>query len=186
MAVSSSAATLREGLPTVHIANRLAGKTPFYYGWVILFAAGTSQFVRNAVASLTLAVFIYPISQDLGWSRTLIAGAASAGGLASTATSPVVGWLLDRYGARVVLTSSILVLGFSTMSLGWATAPIAFYLAYGTGRVIFSSPIQIGADFSLRFFLRESRHLDRRGPSPPSHIRREERGHPCAPDQDDA
>ncbi len=54
---------------------RVAHNLPFYYGWVILFAAGSSMFARNAAGSLTLAVFIYPISQELGWSRTLIAGA---------------------------------------------------------------------------------------------------------------
>jgi len=34
------------------LINRLAHKTPFYYGWLILFAAGDAMFVRNAAASL--------------------------------------------------------------------------------------------------------------------------------------
>ena len=139
----------------MQVGKRLAGRTPFYYGWVILFAAGSSQFARNAAASLTLAVFMYPIAQELGWSRTLIAGAAGAGGLAASGASPIVGWLSDRYGVRLVLSASILILGISTLSLAWATVPIAFYLAYGTGRVIFSSPIQIGASVVVsRWFVR--------------------------------
>ena len=134
-----------------HLLNRL----PFFYGWNILFAAGSSMVVRNAAASLTLAVFIFPMSEDLGWSRTLIAGAASVGGLAATVASPVVGWALDRYGARVILTGSVLVMGLSTISLAWATVPIAFYLAYGTGRVIFSSPMNIGSSVVVsRWFVR--------------------------------
>jgi MFS family permease len=111
--------------------------------------------VRNAAASLTIAVFIFPLAEDLGWSRTLIAGAASLGGVLATLASPVVGWLVDKYGARLVLASSIFILGLSTMSLAWATAPVAFYLAYATGRVIFSSPIQIGASVVVsRWFIR--------------------------------
>lgn len=111
--------------------------------------------MRNAAASLTLAVFIYPMSEDLGWSRTLIAGAASVGGLAASGVSPVVGWIVDRYGARIVLALSILVLGISTISLAWATVPIAFYIAYGTGRVIFSSTIQIASSVVVsRWFIR--------------------------------
>ncbi len=139
----------------MNLAPRLAHRTPFYYGWVVLYSAGSSQFVRNAAASLTLAVFMFPLAEDLGWSRTLIAGAASLGGLISSFASPVVGWLIDRYGARVVLAVSILILGVSTVSLAWATIPIAFYLAYGTGRVIFSSPVQIGASVVVsRWFVR--------------------------------
>ena len=123
---------------------QLINKLPFFYGWTILFAAGSSMVVRNAAASLTLAVFIFPMSDDLGWSRTLIAGAASLGGLVATFASPVVGWALDRYGARVIITVSVLVMGLSTVSLAWATVPIAFYLAYGAGRVLFSSSLNIG------------------------------------------
>ena len=118
-------------------------------------SASSTQIVRNAAASLTIAVFMFPLSEDLGWSRTLIAGAASFGGLAASGASPIVGWLIDRYGARIVLAVSVFILGLSTISLAWATVPIAFYLAYGIGRVIFSSPVQIGASVvATRWFVR--------------------------------
>jgi len=134
---------------------KLVNRLPFFYGWTVLFAAGSSMVVRNSAASLTLAVFIFPMSEDLGWSRTLIAGAASLGGLVATVASPVVGWALDRYGARVILTGSVLILGLSTVSLAWATVPVAFYLAYGLGRVIFSSPLNIGPSVVVsRWFVR--------------------------------
>jgi len=137
------------------LINRLAHKMPFYYGWVILFAAGDAMFVRNAAASLTLAVFIFPISDDLGWSRTLIAGAASLGGLVAAVTSPVVGWASDKYGVRLILAISVLAMGISTFSLAWATVPIAFYLAFGMGRVLFSSSFQIGPSVVVsRWFVR--------------------------------
>ncbi len=122
------------------------------------------MFVRNAAASLTIAVFVYPLSEELGWSRTLISGAAAAGGLAATFMSPIVGRLIDRYGARAVLTASILVLCIATMILArsditltvmGATIPWVFYIGYATGRVIFSSPVQIGASVVVsRWFIR--------------------------------
>ena len=149
----------------MNLAPRLARRVPFFYGWAILFSAGASIFVRNAAASLTIAVFVYPLSDELGWSRTVIAGASSLGGLAATFTSPIIGWLVDRFGARIVLTASVFILGISTVSLAWATStisifgaaiPWAFYLAYGTGRVIFSSPIQIGASVVVsRWFIKK-------------------------------
>ena len=144
--------------------QRLANRTPFYYGWVVLAAAGSAIFVRNAAASLTIAVFVYPLSEELGWSRTLISGAAATGGLAATFMSPLVGTLIDRYGARTVLTASIVILCITTVSLAWsditltvmgATIPWVFYIGYATGRVIFSSPVQIGASVVVsRWFIR--------------------------------
>ena len=144
--------------------QKLAARLPFYYGWIVLGAAGSAMFVRNAAASLTIAVFVYPLSEELGWSRTLISGAAALGGLAATFLSPVVGRLIDRYGARAVLTASVVILGASTLALSQATSaisafgatiPWAFYIAYATGRVIFSSPVQIGASVVVsRWFVR--------------------------------
>ena len=122
--------------------QRLAARSPFFYGWYVLAAAGTANFARNAAASLTISVFIYPLSEELGWSRTLIAGAAAAGGLAATFTSPIIGRMIDRYGARAVLTASIVILCISTFALAWsdvsltvmgATIPWVFYIAYGNG-----------------------------------------------------
>ena len=163
----------------MNIAHRLARRTPFFYGWVVLGSASTAQIVRNAAASLTIAVFMFPLAEDLGWSRTIIAGAASFGGLVAVFASPVCGWLIDKYGARLVLASSVFILGLSTIALAWSdliiistpaidvplpwatvsiaaiALPVVFYLAYGLGRVIFSSPVQIGASVVVsRWFIR--------------------------------
>lgn len=137
------------------IATLISKKTPFFYGWVILGSAGSTQIVRNAAASLTLAIFMYPMAEDLGWSRTVIAGAASVGGLAATLFSPFMGWAVDKFGSRAILTSSVLILGISSIISGWATIPLVFYISYGTGRVILSSSIQISSSVVVsRWFIK--------------------------------
>ena len=140
----------------LNLAESISRKTPFYYGWIILGAAGSTQVARNAAAALMLAIFMYPMAQDLGWNRSTIAAAASIGGIASSFVSPIAGWLIDKYGTRAVLTSSIIILGVSTFFSGWVTTPIAFYLTYGIARTIFNSPIHIGASVVVsRWFIRK-------------------------------
>ena len=137
-------------------AARLQRLLPFYYGWVVVGAAGAAVFARMAPAITTLTVFIYPMSQELGWSRTLIAGAVTAGALASMALSPVVGWAVDRFGARPVLVAGVLVIGASMTSLAWATMPVTFYLAYAAGRVVFHTAAPLGAGtVTARWFVRQ-------------------------------
>jgi sugar phosphate permease len=131
-------------LNSSNIRYQFVRRTPFFYGWAILFSAGTAVFVRNAAASLTLAVFMFPMSEDLGWSRTLLAGSASAGGIAAMFAAPVSGYLVDRYGPRAVLLGAAVLLGFTTMAIGWWITPISFYILFGIGRVIFAAPVQIG------------------------------------------
>ena len=127
------------------LAARLQRILPFYYGWVVVGASGTAVFARMAPAITTLTVFIYPMSQELGWSRTLIAGAVSAGALSSIVLSPAIGWAIDRFGSRPVLVSGVLTVGVSMISLGWATIPATFYLAYAAARVVFHTAAPIGA-----------------------------------------
>ena len=137
------------------LAARIQRLLPFYYGWVVVGASGTAVFARMAPAITTLTVFIYPMSQELGWSRTLIAGAVSAGALASMALSPAVGWAIDRYGARPVLVAGVLTVGAAMTSLAWATIPATFYLAYAAGRVVFHTAAPNGAGtVTSRWFIR--------------------------------
>ena len=137
------------------LAARLQRVLPFYYGWVVAGASGTAVFARMAPAITTLTVFIYPMSQELGWSRTLIAGAVSAGALASMALSPAVGWAIDRFGARPVLVAGVLTVGASMTSLAWATIPATFYVAYAAARVVFHTAAPIGAGtVTSRWFVR--------------------------------
>lgn len=135
----------------------LAQRLPFYYGWVILGTAGSSMFVRNAAGSLTFAVFVPLIAADTGWNRALIGGAAALGGLLATGASPPTGWAIDRYGARPVLVGSLLIIGLSTIALAWLSLHIAlFYAAMAVGRIMFSSPLNVGAATLVgRWFIRQ-------------------------------
>ncbi len=135
----------------------ISQRVPFYYGWIVLGAAGSSMFVRNATGSLTFAVFVPIIVDETGWSRALVGGAAAVGGLLATATSPFVGWAIDRYGARSVLVLSISILGLSTIALAWLSVHVAvFYSALAVGRIIFSGPLNLGASTMVaRWFVRK-------------------------------
>ena len=148
--------TCGPGKPGVYLilASRVHRVLPIYYGWVVVGAAGTAVFARMAPNITTLTVFIYPLSQEFGWSRTLISGAVSAGALSALVLSPAIGWAIDRYGVRPVLIISIVVLGISLTSLAWATVPIAFYLAYATARVVFHVPAPIASTtVAARWFI---------------------------------
>ena len=138
------------------LASRLRDKFPFYYGWIVVGASSTVVFARMAPAITTLTVLIFPISHQLGWSRTLIAGSVSAGAIASLVFSPVVGWAIDRYGARPVMVVSVLCLGVAMISMAWATVPITFYIAFSVGRIVFHTSAPIGSStVASRWFIKK-------------------------------
>tara|TARA_B110000438_G_scaffold76637_1_gene76803 strand:- start:181 stop:1449 length:1269 start_codon:yes stop_codon:yes gene_type:complete len=129
----------------IQIAKLIKKNVPFYYGWVIVAGSGSTMFVRNAAATLTISVFVYPMSEDLGWSRTLIVGASSLAGIISIFISPLSGYIIQRFGSKITLFFSVGVLGLSTILISRTFTPITFYILFGIGRIIFNSPIQIAA-----------------------------------------
>ena len=136
------------------LASRLKNLLPFFYGWVVVAASGTAVFARMAPNITTLTIFILPLSEEFGWSRTLISGSVSAGALAALVLSPAVGWCIDKLGARPVLVISVLILGISMASMAWATMPLTFYIAFASARVIFHTSAPIGAStVSARWFI---------------------------------
>ena len=138
------------------LAARLNKILPFFYGWVVVGASATAVFARMAPNITTLTIFILPLSQEFGWSRTLISGSVSAGALAALVLSPAIGWAIDRFGARPMLVISVLVLGMAMTSLAWATTPLTFYIAFASARVVFHTSAPIGAStVSARWFIRK-------------------------------
>ncbi|HTO39746.1 MAG TPA: MFS transporter [Rhizomicrobium sp.] len=73
------------------------------------FAAclGMGTGVGLFVASITF--FIKPLGAEFGWSRSEI-GAAAAVGFASALTAPIIGLMVDRYGARRMALGGVAVM----------------------------------------------------------------------------
>ncbi len=78
-----------------------------YYGWVIVAVMATSRAVTMGMGSLNFGLFIKPMGDQLGIGRASFGRAQTARQTASSATSPVVGWLIDRYGVRVMLPVAV-------------------------------------------------------------------------------
>ena len=97
---------------------------PFFYGWVIV-VVGIVVTCVGFGAMMSLTVFLQPMSDAMGWSRTGIATAALLNFLSMGAGAFAWGALSDRFGTRVVVLSggALLGLGLVTASraetLGW-------------------------------------------------------------------
>jgi OFA family oxalate/formate antiporter-like MFS transporter len=124
--------------------NALAGRLPFYYGWVILGAVCAASFSRQGPAVATLSIFIEPMTTEFGWSRTEISGAVSLGGILGAIAAPLIGPFLDRNGARTILCLAVLFTGIPLLCLSAVNAVPLFYVFYCIARMNFTGPYDIG------------------------------------------
>ena len=91
----------------------------FFYGWVIVFAMASAGAVSMAMGSLNFGLFIKPMGDDLGIGRAYFGWAQTARQVSSSVTSPPVGWLLDRFGSRVMLPVAALITGGAMITLSF-------------------------------------------------------------------
>jgi MFS family permease len=81
-------------------------------GWAIVWASFfTTAFVSGG-SQYGFGIFVAPLEEEFGWTRTQINISLSIG-LVSGLLSPLVGWGIDKYGSRLIMTASLLTVGAS-------------------------------------------------------------------------
>ncbi len=114
----------------------LFGRLPFYYGWVVLSVAGLAIFCSGPGQTYSVSIFVDPIINDLGWSRTTLSGLYTAGSLTAALVMILVGRLLDRYGARVMLCFVVVLFSIVVACMSLISHPVHLYLGFAGIRTL--------------------------------------------------
>lgn len=127
-----------------------------YYGWAIV---GTSFFISIAQVPMYgpfFGVFVNPIGEDTGWSKTTITIAFTFGSLGGSLASAMIGSLLDRYGARGVLVLTGMLVSGALFGVAAMTEPWHFWIAYGIGRTAAVAGVGLGTSVAVaNWFIRK-------------------------------
>jgi OFA family oxalate/formate antiporter-like MFS transporter len=101
-------------------AEQATHESKFFYGWTIV-AVGFLAHIASAFSiSSTLAVFLKPLSNDLGISRGVFSLIRTGEILIGALAAPVVGPLIDRHGGRWLMAAGGVVSGAGLLLLGQA------------------------------------------------------------------
>ena len=114
----------------------LAARLPFFYGWVVLGVTSVALFISGPGQTYSVSIFVDPIIEDMGWSRTMVSGLYTAGSFTAAMVLILVGRLLDRFGARIVLVSVAVLFGFATMLMSQVDHPAELYLGFAAIRAL--------------------------------------------------
>ena len=101
-----------------------------FYGWVIV-GAGIVVTCIGVGAMLSLAIFLQPMSEAMGWSRTGISTAALLNWVSMGVGSFVWGALSDRLGTRAVVLVGGVLLGLGMVTASQAATLGQFQLLFG-------------------------------------------------------
>lgn len=120
--------------------------TGIYRGWLVVAAAFCGVMVSfGSLLVFTFGIFLKPLSAEFGWSRESISTAFGIAAMTVAACSPVLGRLLDRYGARPVVLCCMAVFGLAFGSLSLMTANlIHLYAVFFVLGVVGNGTTQMG------------------------------------------
>lgn len=109
-----------------------------FYGWWIVGACFFIAFYVSSVIFFGFTVFFEPLVQEFGWSYTQVSFASSLRGLEMGILSPLVGFLVDRFGSRKLLLAGTITVGIGFILMSTTQSLFMFYasmilIAFGGG-----------------------------------------------------
>ncbi len=127
----------------------------FYYGWVIVATMFIVSVAQTAQYNPAVSIFVKPITQEFGWSRTTFSTAIGLGGLVGAALALIVGPILDRRGPRIPTLIAFMLLGGVVMSLSQISEIWHFYAIIVTNRALITGFLSIVAGVVVsKWFIR--------------------------------
>ena len=112
-------------------------------------------FISGPGQTYSVSVFVDPIINDTSWSRTLVSGLYTAGSLTAAAVMVLVGRMLDRLGARVLMIAVGILFGFAALWMSQVDSPVELYAGFAAIRTLGQGALSlIGTTLVALWFVR--------------------------------
>jgi MFS family permease len=104
------------------------GRRRPFYGWVIVGVGSVGQFLLGIV-SQGFTTYLSPLQQEFGWSRAALAGPRSVTQIEGAIMGPLEGYLVDRFGPRLVMAVGTFIMGLGLILFGMVETLWQYYAA---------------------------------------------------------
>ncbi|MSQ62136.1 MAG: MFS transporter [Dehalococcoidia bacterium] len=108
----------------------------FYYGWTMVGSALVINIVGTSMNPVVFSFFLGPMSDDLGVGKSALSWALTIRLITAGVTAPMLGMLLDRYGARWLGVASGLVAGCMLIALAGVRELWLIYVMFGISGMV--------------------------------------------------
>jgi MFS family permease len=85
----------------------------------------------NYGARYCFGIFVKPLSEEYGWSRSVISLGATLNMLSYSVCAILIGRIIDRTAPRWIITGGALIASSGFILLNYVKTPLEFYVAYG-------------------------------------------------------
>jgi MFS family permease len=127
-----------------------------FYGWWIVLVTNIICGLGYGTWLYSFGVFFKPMMTEFGWTRAMTAGAYAMRSIQGGIASPILGWVIDKYGGRVVIFGGGIVSGLGFVLMVFVNSLWSFYLingvilSIGMGAMLYLSAFTIIAKWFVR------------------------------------
>ena len=99
-----------------------------FYGWRMAGAACGMQFMLSALLTQSFGAYVAVLSDERGWSKTALSGAAALQSVEAAIVGPLLGVLMDRFGPGPMIRIGVVVFGLGFVALSQMDSLAGFYM----------------------------------------------------------
>ena len=110
--------------------SRLIEKSPVYYGWLILLAGSFGLMMTMPGQTLSIAVFLDRIIEDLNFSRTTVSLMYTLATLLGSFSLPFVGRFIDAKGPRLAVIIISILFALSCVLMGFVQGLTMLFVGF--------------------------------------------------------
>ena len=100
-----------------------------YYGWRIVGAGSLLQVLVAGLFLQAYGAYVVLLQGDLGWSTTMLSAGFAMARTESAVLGPAQGYLIDRFGPRVIMRVGVMLFGLGFVLLSMIQHPWQFFVA---------------------------------------------------------
>lgn len=80
-----------------------------FYGWWMVLAGAGLQLIQGMVLGQAFGAYVVVLREEFGWSKTILSSASSLREMESGVMGPIQGWMLNRWGPRVICQLGLII-----------------------------------------------------------------------------
>ena len=114
--------------PRMNALFRPGGKV--FYGWWIVLACAGVQWLAALTWMHSYGGYTLHLQEEFGWSMSILSLAFALTRLESGLLGPLQGWLVDKYGPRLILIIGTLIFGCGFFVFSQVNSITTYFVAF--------------------------------------------------------
>jgi len=110
--------------------HRDPAQGPIFYGWWMVSGAFVMQLLYGVLVFQSFGAYVAVLRDEFGWSKTLFSVAFGMARVESGALGPLQGWMVDRFGPRLVMQLGLVIMAIGFFWFSQINSSTTFLLSF--------------------------------------------------------